>query len=155
MRKAKPAKSLGPSRPNTLASPYFQLPTPHAQTTQGNCLSPFVLVPSGSTSVYAKPLPASLPSSCPCVLAAAFWGLQGATTVFWGREQAAGDGDRVLVECVDSRTAVVSTWFLDGLNGTLNASWQMLASTDGFHFFPLPPSRGVPTPLHILWQLGL
>lgn len=111
MRKAKPAKSFRPSRPKTLASSYFQLPTPHAQTTQENCLSPFILVPFGYTSVYAKPLPNSLPSSCHCVLAAAFWGLLG--------RQAGGDGDRVLVGCLDSETAVISTWFLGGLNSAL------------------------------------
>lgn len=70
--------------PKTLASSHFQLPTPHAQTTQENCLSPFILVPFGYTSVYAKPLPKPLPSSCHCVPAAAFWGLQGTAAVFRG-----------------------------------------------------------------------
>lgn len=153
MRKDKPAKSFRPPRPNTWASSYFELPTPHAQTAQESCLSPFILVPFGYTSVYAKPLPKSLPSSCHCVLAAAFWGLQRAAPVFrggtgwWGWWQGVG---RVCGPRNCSHFYLVSKQFQQ-------CSRRFLAnvSTDGFNFSPLPPSWGVPAPLHILWQLGL
>lgn len=71
-----------------------------------------------------------------------------------GVAQADGDGDRVLVGCVDPETAVISTWFLNSSSSALAASWQMLALM-ALIFSPLPPSWGVPAPLHILWQLGL
>lgn len=160
MRKDMPAKSFRPPRPNTWASSYFQLPTPHAQTTQESCLFPFILVPFGYASVYAKPLPNSLPSSCHCVLAAAFWGLQRAAPVFrggtgwWGWWQGIG---RLCGPRNCSHFYLVS-------RPSQRCSRCFLAnvSTDGFNFFPSPSLLGSLRPpahslaigsVNILWKI--
>lgn len=153
MRKDRSAKSFRPPRPNTWASSYFQLPTPHAQTTQESCLSPFILCLLATLLFMPSPC---LTPFLPAVTVS--WPLPsgGFREQFQssGVAQAGGDGDRAFVGCVDPETAVISTWFLDSPSGALAASWQMSALM-ALIFSPLPPSWGVPAPLHILWQLGL
>lgn len=75
--KGRACQILQAIKAGTLASSYFELPSiPHTQTTQENCLSSFIFVPFGYTSIYAKSSPKPLSCSCHCILSVVFRGFE-------------------------------------------------------------------------------
>lgn len=159
MRKDKPAKSFRPPRPNTWASSYFQLPTPHAQTTQESCLSPFILCLLATLLFMPSPcLTPFLP----------------AVTVSWllpsggfreqlqssGVAQAGGDGDGIRRVCGPRNCN--HFYLVSRQSQRCPRCFLANVSTDGFNFFPSPSLLGSPRPpahslaigsVNILWKI--
>lgn len=133
-----PAKALRPAGQNSgQLCVLSSLPIPHAQTTQEKCLSPFILVPFGYTSICAQCLPNPLPSSCLPVLPIALEGTGGSTEKQLQSSEECGGGGCCRAACILSGPAVTTTWFMGSLNSVLALSLANV-TTDGFDFFFSP-----------------
>ena len=145
MRKAETAKASRQSRPELWLTLILNYP----HTTQENCRSLFIFVHFGCTPIYSKSLPNPLPSSCHYILPVAFWALASSCNFQW-RPRGGGLGSGALLGCVDS-VRTNSHFYLVYRQFEECSHSPSLANvrTDGFNFFPSPPSLGSLSPLYI------
>ena len=80
---------------------FWATPIPHTQTTQENCLSPFIFVHFGYASIYASSLPNPLLPAVTVFCLLLSGALESSCSCQW-RPRGGGLGSGVLLGCVDS-----------------------------------------------------
>ena len=105
---------------------FWATPITHTQTTQENCLSPFIFVHFGYTSIYANFLPNPLLPAVSVFCLLLSGALESSCSCQW-RPRGGGLGSGVLSGCVTlSEPTVTFTWFIGSLSSVLTLLlWRM------------------------------